>query len=287
MLINKTRKGVFFRMLFVVLCLGGLYDATAQRRPERYYDGYYEVYTLKQDGLKFKIFDFNNSRLNLKVAYFGQGAGQKYESWKRGNDHQVLCYFAVGFAQEYESEGLPLGLSVESGSIINRSLDPEMDGILEVSRYGVLSALDIEKEAARRRYHLRNLSHRGAYLSAVSRDGSSVCQSQLLYSHVHGSRMGPAKYGNRASRRFLALATDQNGEQHYLVVDLVESAHLNEAGQKALEALQLEGYSVQYLFNHDTGSRNIMNAFDDEQNRLYAAPVESSEATQLLVFYRN
>lgn len=287
MLINESRKEFLIRLLLLVLFLGGLLDANAQRRPERYCDGHYEVYTLKQDGLKFKIFDFNISRLNLKVAYFGQGAGQKYESWKQRYQHQVLCYFAVGFAQEYESEGLPLGLSVESGSIVNRSLDPEMDGILEISRYGALSAFDIEEEAARRRYRLRTPSQRGTYLSTVSRDRSSVCQSQLLYSQAHGSRMGPAKYGNRASRRFLALANDQAGNQHYLVVDLVESAHLNEAGQKALDALQAEGYSIQYLFNHDTGSRNIMNAFDDEQNRLYAAPVESSEATQLLVFYLN
>lgn len=287
MLINESNRGSLLRLLFLAICLGGLLDANAQRRPERYFGGQYEVYTLKQEGLKFKIFDFNISRLNLKVAYFGQGAGQKYESWKQRYQHQVLCYFAVGFAQEYESDGLPLGLSVESGDVVNRSLDPEMDGILEISRYGVLSALDIEEEAARRRYQLRTLSHRGVYLSAVSREGSSVCQSQLLYSHSHGSRMGPIKYGNRASRRFLALANDQAGNQHYLVVDLVESAHLNEAGQKALEALQTAGYSVQYLFNHDTGSRNIMNAFDDEQNRLYAAPVASSEATQLLVFYLN
>lgn len=287
MLINETRRGFLFRYFLVIACLGWGLDASAQRRPERYFNGGYEVYTLKQDGLKFKIFDFNTSRLNLKVVYFGQGAGQKYESWQQHNNHQVLCYFAVGFAQQYETEGLPLGLSVESGSVVNRSLDSEMDGILEVSRYGALSALDIEEEAARRRYQLRTLSHRGSYVSAVSREGGSVCQSQLLYSHAHGSRMGPTTYGNRASRRFLALATDQSGNQHYLVVDLVESAHLNDAGQKALDALILQGYSVQYLFNHDTGSRNIMNAFDDQQNRLYAAPVDYSEATQLLVFYLN
>lgn len=284
---NKAPHWICIRLTILAIGMCLLGDLQAQRRPERYFDGQYQVFSLKQDGLKFKVFDFDASRLDIKVAYFGSTAGEKYEEWQRRNRAQVLCFFAAGFAQQYENGGTPLGLSIESGQILNRTLDAEMDGLLEISRSGQLSALDIEEEAARRRYQLRSIAQRGTYVSTVIRERSSVCQSQLLYSASHGSRMGPERYGKRASRRFLVIATDRNRHRHYLIVDLVESAFLNEAAQKALAGLQAEGYTVEYLFNHDTGSRNIMNAFDDQQNRLYAGPIDYTEATQLLVFYLN
>ena len=97
---------------------------------------------------------------------------------------------------------------------------------------------------------------------------------------------GEPKFGKRASRRFLAVCEDRSGQVHHLVLNLVASTHLNDAAQKALHALQSRGFTVHYLLNQDTGSRNIMAAFEEGGKELYAAPVKLAEATQLLVYYR-
>jgi len=280
---NKPFTYLIFSFLAVMVLSAE--TLSAQKKPIEYYGGAYQVYTLKEEGLTFKIFDMNISRGNFKVAYFGQNGAANYKSWKRGHS-RVLCYFAVGFAQDWAPDQPPLGLSVQQGRILNRNMEADMDGLVSLTRQGTLKAVNISAEKAEGRYDLTQSSDRSRYLRTVGSSGSSIFQTQLMYTAQQGSMMGDLKYGQKSSRRFLAICTDKRGQTHHLVMDVLSRTHLNNAAAKAIVALKEKGFTVQYLLNQDTGGRNIMEAFNDRGDRIYLAPVDISKATQLLVYYR-
>lgn len=282
---SKWSRSSCFLLLIFCLEIFPSSELKAQKRPTIYYSGAYQVYSLKKQGMHFKMFDFKVSNSAVKAIYFGKNGKQRYDNWVRQSRKRVLCYFAVGFAKDFENGNPPLGLCVDQGYILNRSLDSKMDGLVSISADGKLSAIDVDSERVYGQYNLRNSSEKAAYLSKISRSKTSIFQTQLMYTSSVGKKVGELKYGKRASRRFLAICKDQSGNIHHIIVDLIESVHLNHAALKARLALEEEGYEVQYLLNQDTGARNIMMAFDTRGKRTYSAPVDISKATQLLVYY--
>lgn len=271
-------------MLFSLLICWSTMGHT-QKRPIQYHGGAYQVYTLKENGMQFKLFDFAIGNTGVRAMYFGKNGKRGYDTWRRQTRPSIMCYLAVGFSKEFEQNQPPLGLCIDQGNTLNRALDPVMDGLVSISRDGHLSAIDIDREQAQGRYNLRNARDKANFLSRISQNKSSVFQTQLMYSASEGSKMGELKHGKRASRRFLAICRDQQGQMHHIIVDLVASVHLNHAASNALAALQKKGYEVEYLLNQDTGARNIMTAYDQRGKKIYSAPVDISKATQLLVYY--
>ncbi len=275
-------------ILTIVSLLVSFSSLTGQQKPNQYLNGIYQEYYLKSDGIKFKVFDFVTSQRSLKTVYFGNEGKEKYKNWKKRNRGlQVLCFFAVGFSKDLEDNNTPIGLCLENGKILNRTLEKGMDGIVIIDKRGNLTALDIDHERFDGRYALRKASDKSYFINYASRNRLSVFQTQLLYSEVGGSKIGPLKYGKKAARRFLAICKDRAGQEHQIVLNLPVSTHLNRAAQAAVNALQDKGYDIQYLLNQDTGSRNILTAYDEDEKELYSAPVDLKNATQLLVYYKS
>lgn len=256
----------------------------AQNQLSSYWGGAYQVYQLKAGGKRFKVFDVNPARQAIRAHYIGPKVKQKYASWRRARSRQVLCYFEVGFTKDWDDH--PLGWSAEKGRFINKTLDPQMDGLILTHQSGQLVGLDIEYERAEGRYQLSEPSARAQYMRRITSKRSSVFQTQLMYSRQHGSRMGEPTLGKKAARRFLALCTDRRGDRHYVILESPNAVYLNQGAQAALGALGLMDYQVDYLFNQDTGSRNVMVAFDDRGREIYAAPMGLENASQILVFYK-
>ena len=259
----------------------------AQEALETYHRGQLRVYVLQAGGLTFKCAELPTFPGRAKAGYFAQNGGAAFEAWDRSHRYPVLGYLAVGFTRDWETDLPPLGLSLQAGRIVNRQLDPEMDGLVWIDRQGRLQALDLEAERFEGRYDLRKKAELAAFLRLAREEHLSCFQTQLLYSAAGGEHMGPRKYGKRSPRRFLAICLDAQGRERQLILDLAAARHLNDAGRKALQALQQAGWQVQYLLNQDTGSRDIF-ALRDERNRYFhQAPVDREHATQLLLYYLN
>ncbi|MEM6263133.1 MAG: hypothetical protein AAGI38_11540 [Bacteroidota bacterium] len=256
----------------------------AQKSPVKYFGGAYQTYTLKAEGVKFKVFDLNVSNRRVKAQYFGQAAKKRYDAWRKRGRKRILCCFSVGFVKDYE-HNTPLGLCADDGRVLNRALEPSMDGLVTVRPGGKPSAFDIGQDQWNGRYTLRSTSERVAFLKVIEQKGLSLFQTQLLYSYADSLKMSPNAKGKKASRRLLAICMDATGREHHLVLNVISSARLYEAAVAAIIALKEKGFWVRYLLNQDTGSRDIMDAFDDQKKRIYSAPVPMSEATQLLVYY--
>jgi hypothetical protein len=282
---NNFSIGHVYRWLWLAVLLGSGSQAIAQKRAASYHGGAMQVYSLQAEGARFQVCDLDLSRGSVRAVYFGQQGGAQYQAWQKRHRSQVLCYLAVGFAQDWAPDQPPLGLAVERGAPLNRALDAQMDGLVLVDERGALTALDLNAERVAGQYSLRRRGDQEAFLRSMRREQASAFQTQLMYSHALGAQMGEDRYGKKAARRFLAICQDQQGHTHHLVMDLNQAKPLNLAAKQALAALQKRGYQVRYLLNQDTGSRNIMAAFDERQKRLYAAPVVLDRATQLLVYY--
>lgn len=259
--------------------------AWGQSRAASYHDGLMTEYSLKENGCRFLVHDLDLSSGRVRAAYFAKEGEARYQAWQDRYDRRVLCYFAVGFAKEWEQDQPPLGLAVEGGTPVNRALDTDMDGLVLIDGQGQVSALHLDQDAAEGTYYLRRSGQKEAFLRAMRRSRGSAFQTQLMYSRAAGELMGEDKHGKRAARRFLAICKDRRGQVHHLIMDLNKAKHLNLAAKAALQALRNHGYQVEYLLNQDTGSRNIMAAFDERGRRLYASPVLLAKATQLVVYY--
>jgi len=284
MWINRSEIHIFFlkgSLLFLGLCFSFL-PLEAQKKSVQSHGRGYESYIVKASGISFQAFDYDLSRQPLRACYFGTDAKSKYDAWKKHYKRRILCYFAVGFAEQNDR---PLGISAENGTSLNRNWEQSMDGLIQVDAYGKLTFADLERERVAQRYDLKSASDRSRFMRQLPRSRGSIFQTQLMYSHLDGRKMGPEKYGERASRRFMAVCRDKGGHVHYIILEQPKSMHLNKAAVGAIACLSSVGYEILYLFNHDTGSRNVMQAFDQKGKRLYRSPMELSKATQLLVFY--
>jgi hypothetical protein len=285
---SSIQKKLFMALVFLCFWLASADNLLqAQKKVDEFLGGAYKMYSIKQGKYKFRVLDLDmSSSQRIKARYFSTNAKKDYKSWKKYSRKDVICYFAVGFSNDLEGTNAPLGLCVDNGSISNRNMDAEMDGLILVDQYGNLAAADLEHQRIDG-YNLRRASEKTSFLRSYLRSNGSAFQTQLLYSAVAGDLMGSFDYGKKASRRFLAICKDRRGRLHHLVIDLIESAYLNDAARHALTAIKslYFGYEVEYLLNQDTGARNIMTAFDEKGRKIYSSPVEIADATQLLVYY--
>ena len=256
----------------------------AQDQLESYHRGSMKSYLLRDKGFVFKCFEISPEH-GVHTVYFSRNGGERFEEWERRSRNNVMCYLAVGFTQDWATDQPPLGLSLENGRPINRNLDPDMDGLVILDRNGIREVADLSAGGGFR-FDLHSGRGRTAFLQEAQRRNYSCFQTQLMYSHSSGRLMGESKEGKRASRRFLAICRDRSGREHHLVMDLARARHLNESAEKALELLRAQGWEVRYLLNQDTGSRNIMVAFDDRGRPFYQAPIDREYATQLLIYFR-
>ncbi|MEM9986843.1 MAG: hypothetical protein AAF804_17250, partial [Bacteroidota bacterium] len=212
-------------------CLFGPVEMMAQQQLASYYGGQYRVYVLTHQGMAFKCFDFDLDGGRIELAYLGQAAGTRLAEWQKRKG-EPLCYLAAGFARDYES-GQPLGASIEQGKVINRQFDPKMDGLMCISSSGRRARSEVEVMTTAHGYK----QIQSELIRKMVKARGSLLQTQLLYAQGTEFKPGPRKYGKKASRRFLAICKDQQGNTHHVIMDLVKASHLNDAAQKSLAAL--------------------------------------------------
>ena len=147
----------------------------------------------------------------------------RYGQWERRGSKSVMCYFAAGFTQDWAVDQPPLGLCLENGRIINRNVDPKMDGLVIMDHNGIREIGDLSSRGSFR-HDLRQVRGRAAFLHEAQRLNYSCFQTQLMYSRTSGRLMGDPWEGKRASRRFLAICHNSRGEEYHLILDLACAA---------------------------------------------------------------
>ncbi len=294
-ILNVQRSCIFCFTLFS-FCLSFFFLPIANG--QSYYNGSYVRSEVDYDGYRFTVFSFSrkkNKKGTVKAKYFAQNAYRQFSKWKNGK--KILFYCSGAFSESWDSDGIPLGICVDNGVIVNKNLDSTMDGLVIVynggKQQGGIAVINIDKESVTvsqgktATYNLRTNSDKLQFLHWAANQDATVFQTQLMYTNEFGYGFSDynLKYGNKAERRFLAICI-RKGVVYHIVIDHPKSDYLNRSAKRVASYLTEElKLNVVGLFNLDTGGKNIMTAYDDDGDRIDRATESVSKATNLVVYY--
>jgi len=203
----------------------------------------------------------------------------------------VVLASAGGFTNQ---RGLPLGLTIEKGKVVNAILRYDRDGLLLVQKNGGIRVLNLK----RGEFHLPGLkkpignplNSLMAYsdlLNWATSYGATIFQVQLL-AYSNKLLIDPQKAPNQLrERRLLALFSDNgNGDVQHAIFNIETSFNLATIADEIFGIIAIRNKKVEAIVNLDVGTYNILNVFDANNNMLQyiKGPVDISTATNLLVY---
>ncbi|GAB3959451.1 hypothetical protein GCM10028805_55590 [Spirosoma harenae] len=285
------------RKLFIVLFFGIINLAHAQYyssiQPGNYFNGALSVKKKNYSGTNYILFDFNRDGNVMKAKYFARNANTQFTNWRRGKE--ILLVTAGAFSDSFLPSGLPVGLCVDNGTIVTRTPDDTMDGMVIVynggAQEGGVAVVDMDVKpvtADKASYYPRtNASDRVNFLNWGQQKGLTLFQTQLVYSSDRSSNFNNMSFGSRRERRFLAICKKGN-VVHHVIVDAPDPLELNVSASNTKSVLESEGFSVSYIMNLDTGDKNILHAYSGAYLKDYKpnSNAKIEDATNLIIYYK-
>jgi len=203
----------------------------------------------------------------------------------------VVLASAGGFTNQ---RGLPLGLTIDDGKVVNAILRHDRDGLLLVQKNGGIRVLNLKRKS----FHLPGLKNPignplnslMAYsdlLNWATSYRATIFQVQLLaYSNklLIDSKKAPNQL---RERRLLALFSDNgNGDVQHAVFNIESSYNLATITEEIFGIIAIRNKKIEAIVNLDVGTYNILNVFDANNRMLQhiKGPVDISTATNLLVY---
>lgn len=265
---------------------------------ESYVNGHFKKYSYEYDGSTYIVNDFSRSGKTMKAKYFAQNAYSEYLSWKRNSGKTVKYLCAGAFSVSWDPGSVPVGLCVDNGKTVNRSVNNGMDALLVVYNGGAdrggiavvnLDYDPITVDGSIPYYPRSNSTHKHQFIDWAERSSATIFQSQWLYGNKKGYGSGinsSSNHGKLDKRRMLAICTDDFGVVHHLIIGVEDKQYLGKAARNVINLIGLtSGYKVIGLINLDRGGKDIMKAYNDYGSVIASGTVAMSEATNLLVYY--
>jgi len=278
----------FLLPVFLVMLLG----VSCVAQDTSYFYGKFTTSTQTHNGHKYTLYDFSREENTIKTIYFAYNSYNQYNTWKTG---KKIILITSGVFEYYN--GIPVGLSVDNGRIINRSPDPVMDGLVVVynggAKQGGIGVVDlryrsinVDDAGTQRTFSPRDWKDTNNFLEWGKQSGVTLFQSQLVYSSVRSSNFGNLKYGIERERRFLAICT-KNGVIHHIVVDAPDQVYLNLSASYAKGVLEYDGFEVLYIINLDTGTNNLLKYWNGSYLQDISANPDAhiDNVPNLLIYY--
>ena len=109
--------GYCFRPLIIgIFCLVLNVSANSQNINEQKY-----TYTDNSNNkYSYTLYDFSMG-YSIKVKYFASNAYNRYQNWQYGKKVLLICSGA--FSNSWSSDAIPIGLTVDNGTVVNRNID--------------------------------------------------------------------------------------------------------------------------------------------------------------------
>lgn len=227
---------------------------------------------------------------DVKVKYFAQNAYSRYSTWKK--DKNVLLVCSGAFSETWDVNSVPVGFTIDNGTVVNKSIDNVMDGFVIVFEE-LIVALDLDylesgielEDGSTLSLNPRTSESDKAIIKDMAVENSyTIFQTQMVYSQNKTTNFINLLYGKQRERRYLALCT--KGDNYYnIMVDAPGYLYLNESSKSAKDVLEYAGYTVNYILNLDTGDKNI--CYVNQGGSLVSIGDDDiSKATNLIIFYK-
>lgn len=198
----------------------------------------------------------------ISVTYHsGNSLGKSpYERAQADNRHkEMILQTTAAYAGDF-ALSTQLGVAMEQGMLINKNLEPHMEGLVLVQEGG-LQILGLHQPQyfapLQRTLDLRNVYDRTRLLAWAEREKSGIWQTHLL---AFGQALQITRAGRKkvADRKLLAVVT-KDGKEQVALFHFARSVYLYDAAKMTLDYLQtMEGIQVQGIVNLDTGVHNVL-----------------------------
>lgn len=232
----------------------------------------------------------------IKVKYFaakdefGTTVSSRLEKWAIGKD--IICLSSGGYM---DGSSTPVGICVDNGEIVNRSLE-KFDGLVIVYATGGVAAsnlknADLSLQGANiplgKKFDIRNSAmDRTMFLDWCETVNATVFQTHLL-AYKNQLTIYPNSDQTSRERRFLAVGYE-NKEVVHAIVHSPSVTTLYEGSRRTLSFLNAyKNMEVTFMINLDPGSQDVFFLYDENgkvDNIIHGTqPLDA--AANLLVYY--
>ncbi len=233
----------------------------------------------------------------IKVKYFaakdenGTTVAKRLESWSVGKN--IICLSSGGYMDNSQT---PVGINVDNGQIVNRSLE-KFDGLVIVYATGGVVASNLKNGdltlqganiPAGKKFDIRNSAiDRTMFLNWCESEYATVFQTHLL---AYKNELSISSYNSNQTsreRRFLAVGKEGNEIVH-AIVHSPSPTTLYEGARRTLEFLNTyKNMDVTFMINLDPGDQDVFFLFDENGNvdQLIHGTRRLEDAANLLVYY--
>lgn len=241
----------------------------------------------------------------VKAKYFaykdvrsGQIVQDKYDTWRSGRN--VILMSSGAYASGWRAPDAPTGITVDNGVVVNKAIEPDMDGLVIVEEVGGIRVSNIEDRdlsiSTDQGYRTIDVvTEKMEFLAWCEQKKATVFQTHLL---VYKDALKVGKFNSadeQSVRKVLVLAKDRAGNLfHIIYYPRYKAFTLYTLSEMVLRHLNATGYSVIAAINLDTGGYDVLSTAgsvkDCEGQLLKGNSNQSSEdvrktMTNILAYY--
>lgn len=255
-------------------------------------DGYSSVghsIWLNRKGGKAKAKYFAHKQDNEHVHH-------RYTMWRVNKSKNIILKSSGTYATGWNNSDLPVGVTVDNGTIVNRNYSDKMDGLVVVYATGGIAVSNIEDkdlrlESLNREVDITNAADRAKFLNWAQSEDATVFQTHLL---AYKNKNQVSSYNSEpetARRKILALAKDSSGQLFHIILYFKDQEYsLYDATNLALNYLRSsKQMDVIAMINLDTGGYDILNtaggATDCNDNSVWGTEDNYDDMTNLLTYH--
>jgi len=226
-------------------------------------------------------------RPHAKANYFASNnVFNKFNNLKK---KRKTVFAATG---GYSNNGIPVGLTVENGIIVNASIKHDMEGLVIVEKAGGIRLLNLDNKDFQLPYGgpkilnpLDNLIAFSQLLTWAKDKKATLFQSHMLAFSDKITISSTRSNTQQRERRLLTLCSDiKTGEVHHIVFNVTSAFSLYDISQEIFSMMKKRNKKVEGIINLDVGSYNIMHIYNNTGKIIKNAPVNINTATNLLVY---
>ena len=289
-------------ILVSVILMTGL---SSSSRIGPYDSDFVQVSTAKHNGYEYKVIYMERGRSGkrIKAKYFAakdpysnKTVPQRYNEWEYGKG--VICVSSGTYMDSYTNPNpKPVGITVDNGIVVNRNLQPDMDGLVIVYATGGIVATNLEDKDLTVQggsisgipLDIRgNSFHLSSFLKWCEEQEATVFQTHML---IYKNELKISSYNSSKTpreRRFLAVGYDDDGNLAHCIIHSPDYTSLYEGTKRVHDFLnEIKELDVTFMVNLDTGAQDVFKLFNADGNEDNTIKGQKSleEAVNLLVYY--
>lgn len=295
-----------FNIIKLIILAFCLFYLKSEQNAQNYDSDYVETISELHNGELYKAVLMYRKDYRVRAKYFAnelnnQTIYKRYESWKKYGGKKIVLYSAGAYMNNLSAaHATVVGLTIDDGEIVNKFLDPKMDGLVIVyPNNGGIAVSNIDNgdltlsggnAIAGKKYNLRNDYDLQKFRSWAVGETATVFQTHLLVfnNKLMFKTIPSCPTSKKRERRFLAICKDEYGEIVHVIIDKPEAECLYQASEKVLKYLhEIRGMHIYGMMNLDTGAQNVFKMYtkSGKEHSIIKGTVPLNNARNLLVYY--